>query len=115
MTITTQHAPGTFCWPELSTTDQSGAKKFYGALFGWATEDNDMGDGGTYTMLKLKGQSVGALFSQRKEDRGKVPPHWATYVAVENVDRSTSRAKELGGKALMEPFDVMDVGRMAVI
>ena len=116
MTITTQHAPGTFCWPELSTTDQNGAKKFYGALFGWTSEDGDIGGGETYTMLKLKGQSVGALFSMHKEQRAQgVPPHWASYVAVESADRAASRAKELGGKLLKEAFDVMDVGRMAVI
>ena len=29
--------------------------------------------------------------------------------------QSAKKAKDLGGKLLMEPFDVMDVGRMAVI
>ena len=35
----TSYTPGTFCWPELSTTDQKGAVAFYRALFGWDVKD----------------------------------------------------------------------------
>jgi len=34
----TRHDPGTFCWPELMTSDQDAAKAFYGALFGWTVD-----------------------------------------------------------------------------
>ncbi|MEA2398499.1 MAG: uncharacterized protein QOK25_2055, partial [Thermoleophilaceae bacterium] len=34
----TQYTPGTFCWTDLSTTDQDAAKAFYAALFGWEAE-----------------------------------------------------------------------------
>ena len=30
-----KHAPGFFCWIELSTTDAAAAKAFYGGLFGF--------------------------------------------------------------------------------
>jgi len=115
MLMTTRHAPGTFCWPELATTDQDGAKKFYTALFGWTFDDTDMGKGMVYTRLQLKGAGVGALYTMRPEERKMAPPHWNSYVAVDSADASAARAKELGAKLLMEPFDVMDLGRMAVI
>ena len=116
MMITTQHAPGTFCWPELTTTDPQGAKKFYTSLFGWSFVDNDMGQGGTYTMLQLKGTEVGALYPLEKEQLSRgVPPHWNSYVAVESADQAAAKAKQLGATVLMEPFDVMDVGRMAIL
>ena len=38
-----EHAPGSFCWIELATTDGPGAKKFYTDLFGWEANDNPMG------------------------------------------------------------------------
>ena len=44
----TSHAPGTFSWADLSTTDTDGAKAFYTGLFGWDTEDNPMPEGGVY-------------------------------------------------------------------
>lgn len=29
------HAPGTFAWVDLRTTDPADAKRFYAELFGW--------------------------------------------------------------------------------
>ena len=43
------------------------------------------------------------------------PPHWAVYVTVDDLEGAARRAKELGGELLAEPFDVLDVGRMAVV
>ena len=39
---------------------------------------------------------------------------WNTYVWVESADQTASKVLGAGGKALMDPFDVMDAGRMAV-
>ena len=46
---------------------------------------------------------------------GSIPPHWQPYVAVEDVDAMVAKAGELGGSALMEPMDVPNVGRVAVL
>lgn len=114
MATVTQQVLGTFCWPELATSDQEGAKKFYTSMFGWTATDNDMGEGGTYTTLKLKGQDVAALYKLTKDQQG-VPPHWGPYVAVESADGTAAKAKQLGAQVIMEAFDVMEHGRMAVI
>jgi len=106
----TSHAPGTFSWTDLSTSDPPGAKTFYGELFGWEAEDMP-GAAGTYTMFRLDGKDVAACFGQ---DDGP-PPHWNSYVTVEDVDSSASRTATLGGTVMMEPRDVEGVGRMAVI
>jgi predicted enzyme related to lactoylglutathione lyase len=37
------------------------------------------------------------------------------YIAVESADDAASRVAPLGGKLLRPPFDVYDVGRMAVV
>jgi predicted enzyme related to lactoylglutathione lyase len=110
----TRHEPGSFCWAELATTDDGSAKKFYTKLFGWSFEDSPAGPGMVYTTLKKNGKSVGALYKMRPEQKG-MPPNWMTYVTVASADGSAKKAKELGGKVFMEPFDVMDVGRMAII
>ena len=114
MTEVSRHEPGSFCWAELATTDDGSAKKFYTTLFGWGFEDSPAGPGMIYTMLKKNGKSVGALYKMRPEQKG-MPPNWMTYVTVASADESAKKAKELGGKLTMEPFDVMDVGRMAII
>ena len=109
-----EHAPGSFCWIELATTDGPGAKKFYWELFGWEAQDNPVGPDMVYTMLRLNGKDVGALF-QKGETMKDMPTYWASYISVANADEIVARAKSLGGTIMKEAFDVMDVGRMAVI
>jgi uncharacterized protein len=106
----TSYAPGTFSWAELATSDADAAKAFYAAVFGWEYEDNPMpGDGGVYSMARRDGKHVAAIFSAEQ------PPHWNCYVTVASVDDAAARATAQGGSVMAEPFDVMDVGRMAVI
>jgi len=108
----TSHAPGTFSWADLSTTDTDGAKAFYTGLLGWDTEDNPIPDGGVYTMLLKGGKPVGALSGTQQEGQ---PLAWNSYVTVESADDSAAAANEHGGTVVMEAFDVMDVGRMALV
>jgi len=108
------HAPGTFCWIELATTDGPGAKKFYSELFGWEAHDSPAGPGMVYTMLRLNGKDVGALF-EKGETMKDMPTYWASYISVASADETVAKAKALGGSIMKEAFDVMDVGRMAVI
>jgi predicted enzyme related to lactoylglutathione lyase len=114
----TQYAPGTFCWVDLATTDQEGAKAFYTGLLGWQIEDMPVGDdsGTVYSMAMLDGKPVAAIAPQPQMQRDAgVPPAWNSYVSVESADTAAERAKELGATVHAPPFDVLDVGRMAVI
>lgn len=116
MSTVASHAPGTFCWFELATTDQAAAKRFYHSLFGWTSQDMPIGPEGAYTVFKIDGRDAAAAYTMLKEDRDKhVPPHWIPYVAVEDADASAARAASLGGTVVAPPFDVMDLGRMAVL
>ena len=116
MPTVTAHATGTFCWPELSTSDPIAAKKFYSTLFGWQIKDTDMGPNGIYTIFTLGGNDVSACYQQDEaQAKNGVPPNWGTYISVESADAAVAKAKTLGGTVLMEPFDVMEHGRMAVI
>lgn len=111
-----KHKPGSFCWIELATTDQNAAKTFYGSLFGWEISDLPMGPGEVYTIFKLDGGDVSAAYTLRPEQRAQgVPPNWMIYVAVDDADAAATRAAQVGGKVLAPAFDVMDLGRMAVL
>ena len=116
MPTVTTHAPGTFCWPELATTDQKSAVAFYRSLFGWDVDEQPMGPTETYAMFTLRGKNIGAAYSMRAEERQRgVPPHWGSYVSVADADAAATRAQELGAKVLAPAFDVMDAGRMAIL
>jgi predicted enzyme related to lactoylglutathione lyase len=109
-----QYPHGTFCWVDLETTDVPTAKAFYAGLFGWDMEDLPSGET-TYTMCRLHGKDVAAIYPGPGPGRPQYPPHWNSYIAVTDLDFATSQAKGLGASMIAEPFDVMDTGRMAVI
>src|SRR3954453_24164775 len=96
----TSYAPGTFSWAELVTSDVDPAKTFYTTLFGWDYDERPLGAGAVYTIARLAGGSVSALFT----DVG--PPHWNCYVTVASGDEAAAGEPELGGSVIAEPFDV---------
>jgi len=111
-----KHAPGSFCWIELATTDQNAAKAFYAGLFGWVAADFPMGPDEFYTMFNLDGRNAAAAYKMKPEMRSQgIPPHWMIYVAVENADTTADKVIAAGGKVTAAPFDVYDFGRMAVL
>jgi predicted enzyme related to lactoylglutathione lyase len=112
----TQYTPGTFSWTDLTTSDQDGAKAFYTGLFGWEVVDNPVGEDMVYSMMMVDDQPVAAISPQPQQQREMgVPPMWNSYVTVADADAAVERAKELGATVHSPAFDVMDVGRMAVI
>jgi predicted enzyme related to lactoylglutathione lyase len=111
----TEYAPGTFCWSELTSTDQDGAKAFYGGLLGWQSDDRPVGEGSVYSMQLIDGKPVAAITGQPQQRDAGMPSMWNSYVSVADVDAVTARAQELGATVHAPPFDVMTVGRMAVI
>lgn len=112
----TRHEAGTFSWTDLTTTDQDGAKSFYGALFDWEATDNPVGDGVVYSMMKLRGKNVCAISPQPPQQRDAgVPPVWNSYITVQSADQALERARQLGATVHAPAFDVMDAGRMGVV
>jgi uncharacterized protein len=107
------YIPGVPCWVDTSQPDPEAAARFYGELFGWECE-NVMPEGstGAYFMARLGGGDVAAV--------GAIPEGaprmatWNTYIWVDSADDAASAVRDAGGGVAMEPFDVMDAGRMAV-
>lgn len=107
--------PGALSWNEVNTRDTAAAKAFYGSVFGWDFEDNDMGEMGTYTTLKLAGEMVGGMLDM--VGRGvpeEIPVHWMIYFAVEDTDATVAQAKQAGGSVMVEPMEV-PAGRFAIL
>jgi uncharacterized protein len=105
----TSYPPGTFSWAELATSDAGAAKAFYTEIFGWEYDDAPIPDGSVYSMAQRDGKTVAALFASDQQ------PHWNCYVTVASADEAAAKAREVGANVIAEPFDVMDVGRMAVL
>ncbi|HZQ79411.1 MAG TPA: VOC family protein [Acidimicrobiia bacterium] len=97
-------------WVDLGTPDIPKAIEFYAGLFGWQIEQGPPEVGG-YSMAMYKGKPAAGIGPQMNPG----PPYWTTYVSVDSADQALARARDAGGKVLMEAMDVMDVGRMGII
>ena len=107
------YIPGVPCWIDTSQPDPEAAVAFYTDLFGWEFEDVMPPDSpGKYFIARIRGGDVAAVGSVPEG----APPMamWNTYVWVESADDTAAKVRGAGGNAVMEPFDVMDAGRMAV-
>jgi predicted enzyme related to lactoylglutathione lyase len=107
------YIPGVPCWVDTSQPDPEAAVDFYSDLFGWEFRDAmPPGSEGKYFIAQIRGGDVAAVGSVPET----APPAamWNTYIWVDSADRTASDVRDAGGQALMEPFDVMDAGRMAV-
>jgi predicted enzyme related to lactoylglutathione lyase len=110
------YAQGTPSWVDLQTTDQVAAKAFYGGVFGWSYDDQPMDAGAVYSIAKIGDAQVAAIAPQSPELKAAgAPAMWNTYLAVDSVDDATAKVAAAGGTVAMEPFDVMDAGRMSFV
>jgi predicted enzyme related to lactoylglutathione lyase len=108
------YIPGVPCWVDTGQPDPEAGVAFYRGLFGWEFEDAmPPGSEGKYFTARLPGGDVAAVGSLPEG----APPlaAWNTYIWVESADETAAKVQAAGGRVLMEPFDVMDAGRMAVL
>jgi uncharacterized protein len=96
------------CWNELQVRDLDAAKKFYPALFDWRLKETP-----EYTEFHIGQHAIGGMIPSQAPPG--VPSYWLPYFAVEDCDASVARAQSLGGNVFAPPFDVPNVGRMAVL
>jgi len=107
------YIPGVPSWVDTSQPDPQAAAGFYGGLFGWEFADvMPPGSEGAYLIARLRGRDVAAIGSIR----AGAPPMamWNTYIWVDSADETAAKVRDAGGTVLVEPFDVMEAGRMAV-
>jgi uncharacterized protein len=104
---------GAFSWSELMTSDPTAAAEFYGQLFGWIAKDMGEAMGG-YRVINVGESGVGGI-TGFPPGSPPMPPHWGSYVTVDNLEATLAKCGSLGGKTLMPGMDIPNVGRMAVI
>ena len=107
-------APGAMCWNQLASRNIEASKRFYGAAFGWvgATVPYETS---SYTSFRHEGSDVAGMVEMDRSWPRDLPSHWMTYFGVDDCDAAADLAVELGGAVAVEPFDMPQVGRTAVL
>ncbi len=106
---------GKHVWREHWSDNAEASRGWYAELLGWELKAGDMGDF-EYWMFKAGGKALGGFSTLTADQKAMgAPPHWLTYVSVDDVDACCARATDAGGKIYAPPFDLPEVGRMAVL
>jgi predicted enzyme related to lactoylglutathione lyase len=112
----TTHPHGLFTWVDVALADPEAGREFYTALFGWEVTDRHDEDGTyVYTLFTKDGKVVAGLGPMPPGSATGMPPTWASYINVDDVDEITASAEDNGATVIFGPMDVMSAGRMAVI
>jgi len=114
-----EHAPesdepsgaGKFCWEEMLTSDVSATVRFYGEVFGWGTKAMEMPGMGTYTIFTRGENDTGGTMQMPPE--AQAPPHWLSYVSVDDRDAAVEKIKALGG-TIYHSQEIPSMGKFAV-
>ena len=113
MSERTSYLPGTPSWVDIGVPDPAKAAEFYGQLFGWVIKD--MGEQmNHYQVVNVGDTGIGGIMAM-PPGAPPMPPNWGSYVTVDKLDEALAKCAQLGGKTIVPPMEIPNVGRMAVI
>jgi predicted enzyme related to lactoylglutathione lyase len=102
--------PGSLIWNELITDDGEAAFAFYDEVLGLSAEASDLG-GNPYTVFKVGDDMVGGSMAPPMEG---IPNHWHVYFAVDELEPSLEKARQLGAQVLAGPLPT-PIGSMVTL
>jgi hypothetical protein len=98
LTTDTYHAGAPY-WAELSSSDPTAVRLFYGELFGWQFAEIELPDRDGALLCTLAGTPVALI--DRAEDG--LPSAWTTYIYAEEIEPVLARVVATGGKVVRAP------------
>jgi predicted enzyme related to lactoylglutathione lyase len=104
------YSDGEPCWADITTAGVEAAKRFYGDLLGWTFEESGPEYGGYVSCLKNGKRVAGISPPQPGAD---FPTAWSLYLWSHDVAATAKSIEQGGGRLMMEPMEVPEMGRMA--
>jgi len=107
---------GDFIWYELMTPDPDASARFYEAVVGWKVGAPVAEFNGYRSIGRSDGGSAGGMLPLTPEmQQHGARPTWLGYINVSDVDAKVAAIEAAGGKTYMPPFDIPDIGRVAMV
>jgi predicted enzyme related to lactoylglutathione lyase len=106
--------PGEWIWTSLLVRNADQDAAFYQDLLGYEVFDLPSPDGREHVVL-ASDNLARASVNDMPDDSANRHPHWLGFVRVLDVAAMASRARELGGRVLVEPHTDRHGGQVAVI
>ena len=104
----------TWSWNELATRDIDAALPFYTEVFGWQYDQQEMGPGMTYHVIRGGDEGWGGAMAMPPGVPDQAPNYWAVYFMIADTDATVEAVTANGGQVVMPPMDTPGVGRMCI-
>ncbi|WP_438489116.1 VOC family protein [Streptomyces sp. S186] len=108
----TEPTPGAPCWVELGTSDVPAAALYYREVFGWHADTDPRPESGGYTVFAVGDARVAAAAPLYAPGQ---PTAWTVTFATPDAEALAAAVTEVGGRVLVAPRDLFDLGRFAVL
>lgn len=115
MSETVNNEPGTISWVDLTVEDAAPIRDFYASVVGWGFTPIRMGGYEDFAMTARESGMVVSGICFARGVNADLPPQWLIYITVEDLEKSSARCIELGGKILAGPKSMGGQGRYCVI
>ena len=104
--------PGKMVFAGLATPDLVAAERFYADLFGWQFQ-NAYVRRHLFGEASINGRAVAAIV-QKPMKQGQLPA-WRSFLSTEDVEKSAQVAVLHGASMLLEPHEIANLGRDALL
>lgn len=111
---THQRLIGKFVWFDLFTHDLQSTSQFYESLFGWSFKETSS-KGKTVKTILRDGVPIANAVYIKQEDPKVNGSRWLSYISVEDVDRAAKLSVKNKGSVYLQPRDLKNRGRIAVV
>ena len=106
--------PGDWIWVQLLSRDARKAGEFYRAIAGYDVQENTSSKRTHDFVLIREGYARAAVLTI-PEEHNDIRPNWLPFVRVADVMETVAKAKELGGRVLIQPKPDLFEGKLGVI
>jgi len=105
---------GKFIWYDLLTNDLQATSRFYAKLFGWSFSDTTSKEKLVKTVTRDGVPIANAIYIDPQNSKVN-ESRWLSYISVEDVDRTLMVSKKNNGTIYMQPKDLPNRGRVAIV
>ena len=106
---------GSIAWTDLTIENAEAVRDFYSDVVGWKPSPVSMGDYSDFNMNAPGSGNPVAGICHARGSNADLPAQWMIYIIVSDIEKSTNRCEELGGKLVTPIKNMGGQGRYCVI
>jgi len=106
---------GSIAWTDLTIENAEAVRDFYSDVVGWKPSPVRMGDYSDFNMNAPGSGNAVAGICHARGSNADLPAQWMMYIIVADIENSTTRCEELGGKLVTPIKNMGGQGRYCVI